>query len=91
MVDPSLEELFMFGESADKKIDGMYEHHMSSIDFDKSFHYYITSRLEGEAEMLALSAVVGRAGKEHKSGAELWRLLMVHLRQEDCLQYCERC
>ena len=26
--------------------------------------------------MLALNAIVGRAGKEHKSGAELWRLLM---------------
>ena len=26
--------------------------------------------------MLALNAVIGRAGKEHESGAELWRLLM---------------
>ena len=76
MVDPALEELFMIGESPDKKINGMFVDHKSSIDLDKSFHYFITSRLEGEAKMLALNAIVGRAGKEHKSGAELWRLLM---------------
>ena len=48
----------------------------SSIDLEKSFHHFITNRLEGEAKMLALNAIVGRAGMEHTSGAELWRLLM---------------
>ena len=91
MVDPTLEELFMIGESVDKKIDGMDVDHRSSIDFDKSVHYFITSRLEGEAKMLVLNAVVGRAGKEHKSGAELWRLLMFSFDKKDCLQHCERC
>ena len=47
MIDLALEELFMIGESADKKIDGMYVDHKSSIDLDKSYHYFITSRLEG--------------------------------------------
>ena len=47
MSDLALEELFMIGESADKKIDGMYVDHKSSIDLDKSYHYFITSRLEG--------------------------------------------
>ena len=82
MVDPALEELFMIGESADKKIDGMYVDHKSSIDLDTSFHYFITSRLEGEAKILSLNAIVGRAGKEHKSGAELWRLLMYNFDKE---------
>ena len=76
MVDPALEELFMIGESADKKVNGMFVDHKSSIDLDKSFHYFITSRSEGEAKILTLNARVGRAGKEHKSGAELWRLLL---------------
>ena len=51
----------------------------SSIDRNKSFHYFTTSRLEVEAKKLAFNAMVGRAGKEHKSGAELWRLLMCNL------------
>ena len=82
MVDPALEELFMIGESTDKKIDGMYVDHKSSIDLDKSFHYFITSRLEGEAMMLVLHAIVSRAGKEHNSDAEMWRLLMYNFEKK---------
>ena len=41
--------------------------------------------------MLAFNAVVGRAGKEHKAGAELWRLLVYNFDKKTCLQRCECC
>ena len=37
---------------------------------------FICKFLDGEANMLALNSEIGSFDKEHKSGSELWRLLV---------------
>ena len=39
-------------------------------------HYFISRFLDGEAKLLSIIADTGTFAKEHKSGAELWRLLV---------------
>ena len=48
----------------------------SQHELDQDLHYFICKFLDGEAKMLALNAEIGDFDKEHKSGSELWRLLV---------------
>ena len=81
MIDKILFKLFVLGEqrlSEEDKVDvdDLKNGDEDFTELDQELHYLITRFLEGEAKLLSINADIGEFGKEHKSGAELWRLLM---------------
>ena len=76
MADPAATELFRLGETIEEKIDIDTDLPNELLDMDQDLHYVIARFLDGEAKLLSLNAEIGEIGKEHKSGAELWRLLV---------------
>jgi hypothetical protein len=68
-------EMFKMAEEAQEQIEfGALP--MGKEDLDQDMHYLITRFLDGEAKMLSLNAEIGIHGSEHKSGIELWSLLV---------------
>ena len=75
MADPKTLTLIKLGEESEDRIDVNTDVPDELMDLDQDLHYFISKFLDGEAKLLALNADIGDLGTEHKSGAELWRLL----------------
>ena len=74
--DPETLELFKIGELTENKVDLQTDIPQKLESLDQDLHYFITRFLDGEAKLLSINADIGTFAKEHKSGAELWRLLV---------------
>ena len=69
-------ELFKIGELTENKVDLQTDIPQQLEKLDQDLHYFISRFLDGEAKLLSINADIGTFAKEHKSGAELWRLLV---------------
>ena len=76
IADPETLELFKIGELTENKVDLQTDIPQQLENLDQDLHYFISRFLDGEAKLLSINADIGTFAKEHKSGAELWRLLV---------------
>ena len=68
--------MFKIGELTENKVDLQTDIPQQLQNLDQDLHYFISWFLDGEAKLLSINADTGTFAKEHKSGAELWRLLV---------------
>ena len=79
MADPATLNLLRLGETNIEEnisLDQVEGVEGATPEMDQDLHYFMCRFLDGEAKMLSLNAEIGSFSGEHKSGAELWRLLM---------------